>query len=143
MPKLTALEVRNYKGPGRLADGEGLSFEITKTGVKRWLYRYRLDGRQQTLIVGRYQTLSLEKARKAHREARGLVQLGTNPSKARRNKKQERIVKERAEKDFRTKTFEYVAVEWIEKQRGGWSNDHANAVFITLKKRFHISIKVF
>ncbi len=72
MPKLTALEVRNAKGPCRLPDGEGLSFEITTTGVKRWLYRYRLDGKQQMLILGRYPGLSLEKARKAHREANEL-----------------------------------------------------------------------
>lgn len=133
MPKLTALEVRNRKEPGRLADGGGLSYEVTKTGVKRWLYRYRLGGRQQTYIIGRYPELSLEKARQRHMEARSLVREGINPASARRSKKQANIDKEKAEKDKRTKSFEYVALEWIDQQKGVWSHDHAVAVLGTLK----------
>lgn len=133
MPKLTALEVRNAKGPCRLPDGGGLSFEITNTGVKRWLYRYRLDGKQQMLILGRYPALSLEKARQAHREAIELAKQGLNPAKKRRREKQENIEKERADKDKRTKSFEYIALEWIDQQKDGWSGDHANAVRATLR----------
>ncbi len=40
MPKLTVLDIRNAKGPCRLADGEGLFFEIIRTRIKRWLYRF-------------------------------------------------------------------------------------------------------
>jgi hypothetical protein len=38
LPKLTAMQVRNFKEPGRFADGNGLFYEITKTGIKRWMY---------------------------------------------------------------------------------------------------------
>lgn len=65
MAKFTALEARNRKEPGRLADGGGLSYEVTQTGVKRWFYRYCLDDKQQTYIVGRYPATSLGKARKS------------------------------------------------------------------------------
>ncbi len=131
MPKLTALEVRNIKEPGRLSDGGGLSFEITKTRVKRWLYRYRLDGKQQSFIIGRYPELSLEKARSEHQEARALVKRGISPARTRRGEKQANRAKEQAEKDKRTKSFEYVALEWIEQQKGSWSHDHAIAVHNT------------
>lgn len=133
MGKLKALEVRNRKEPGRLADGGGLCYEITKTGIKRWLYRYRLDKKQQTYIIGRYPDLSLEKARNAHREAKELVNQGINPSRARRAQKQESIAKEKAEIAKRAVTFEFVAMEWIEQQKGAWSYDHAQAVLRTLQ----------
>lgn len=133
MSILTALEVRYRKETGRLSDGGGLSYEITKTGVKRWLYRYRLDGKQQTFIIGRYPALSLEKARKTHQQAQTLVQQGINPAKTRRKAKQANRAKEHAEKDKRTKSFEYLALEWIEQQRDSWSHDHAAAIFNTLK----------
>ncbi len=51
MPRLTAIEVRNRKEVGRLPDDGGLSNEVTKSGIKRWLYRYRLDDKQKIDIL--------------------------------------------------------------------------------------------
>lgn len=127
------MQVRNQKEPCRLPDGGGLSFEITKSGVKRWIYRYRIEGRQKIFVVGRYPELSLEQARKKHREARKLTGEGFNPAKARRDKKQENILKEKLEKEKLKNRFEFVAVEWVEIQKGSWSKDHANAVLATLR----------
>ncbi|NOR23687.1 MAG: hypothetical protein GQ542_04720 [Desulforhopalus sp.] len=45
MPKLTVLDIRNSKGQCRLSDGEGLFFENTSTGVKRWLYGFKIAGK--------------------------------------------------------------------------------------------------
>jgi len=131
---LTVLEVRNMKEPGRLSDGGGLCFEITKSGIKRWLYRYRLDGKQQMYVVGRYPDLTLANARKKHKKAKDLVKKGINPTSDRRSKKQANREKERAEKEKRANSFEYVALDWIEQQKGAWSHDHAAAVLGTLKK---------
>ena len=133
MPKLTVLDIRNAKGPCRLADGEGLFYEITPTGVKRWLYRFKIDGTNGMYIVGRYPALSLKDARNEHQEAKALVTQGIKPAHTRRAIKQENISKEEKKKDDRTKSFEYVALEWIEQQRGKWSHDHAAAVHGTLK----------
>ncbi len=58
MSKLTVLEVLTRKALCRLADVGGLCYEITKSGLKRWLYRYRLDGKQQMYVFGRYPDLS-------------------------------------------------------------------------------------
>lgn len=119
MSKLTALQVQNKKDEGRLADGGGLSFEITKTGVKRWLYRYRLDNKQQMIVLGRYPEISLTKAREKHREAKKLVKEGKNPAVDRRAKKQANTAKERAEKDKRSKSFKTLTFEWVENKKGG------------------------
>ena len=91
MPKLTVLDVRNAKGPCRLADGEGLFFEITSTGVKRWLYRFKIAGKNGMFIVGRYPQLSLKEAREDHQEARSFVKQGIKPAQARRKMKQANI----------------------------------------------------
>ena len=128
MPKLTVLDIRNAKGPCRLADGEGLFFEITANGTKRWLYRFKLDGKNGMFIVGRYPALSLKEARESHQKAKSLVNQGIKPAQARRNIKKENIDQERKRKDVRTKSFQYVGLEWIEQQREAWSVDHAQAV---------------
>ncbi len=56
--KLTALEVRNSKDPGRLVDGGGV-LRNNQIRCKAWLYRFRLDGKQQMYVIGRYPDLSL------------------------------------------------------------------------------------
>ncbi len=140
MPKLTALEVRNRKEPGRLPDGGGLSYEVTKSGIKRWMFRYRLDDKQQMYIIGRYPDLSLEKARIAHRAAQQLVKEGISPSLNRRAKKQANRAKEHAEKDKRSRSFEFMATEWIEQQKGRWSHEHAVAVLGTLRNDVFVKI---
>ena len=133
MQKLTALEVRNVKGPCRLPDGRGLFFEITPSGVRRWIYRYKIGGKGGRYTIGRYPKLSLAKARKAHEKTRDLVRLGVNPSRARRAKKQEIIDRENEQRENRANSFEYIALEWIEQQRGGWSKAHGDAVLSTLQ----------
>ncbi len=134
MAKLTVFEVRSKKKPGRWADGGGLSFEITQSGVKRWLYRYRLDNRQQMFVVGRYPDMSLAAARAEHKKAKELVKKGINPSMIKRNERDANREKERLARERRAKSFEFVALEWIEQQKDRWSHSHTVAVLGTLKK---------
>lgn len=133
MAKLTVLDIRNAKGKCRLADGEGLFFEITSTGVKRWLYRFKINGKNGMYIVGRYPELSLKQARVDHQKAKHLVREGITPAKVRREIKHENIEKESRKKDLRTKSFQFIAEEWIEQQENAWSHEHAQAVLNTLK----------
>lgn len=133
MAKLKALQVRNAKGPCKLSDGHGLYFEITTSGVKRWLYRYKIQGKESTYILDRYPDLSLEEARRAHAEARKLVKSGRNPAKARREKKLANIEEEENEKTSRANSFHFIALEWIEQQRNGWSANHSVDVFRSLE----------
>ncbi len=108
MPKLTALDVRNAKGPCGLSDGGGLFYEITSTGVKRWLYRFKIAGKNGMFIISRYPQLSLKEAREDHQEARSFVQQGIKPAQIRRKIKQENISTETKKKGVRTKSFQYM-----------------------------------
>lgn len=133
MPKLTVMDIRNAKGKCRLTDGQGLFFEITSTGMKRWLYRFKLDGKNGMFIVGRYPRLSLKNARIKHQEAKELVKQGKNPAQARRAEKQANIDEEKKRRDDRTTSFKFVALEWVEQQRDAWSPDHATSVIKSLQ----------
>lgn len=134
MRKLTALQVRQVKEKCRLADGGGLFFEITASGVKRWLYRYKIKGKGNMFIIGRYPEMSLEAARKSHLLKRELVRQGVNPADERRERRQAIIDKKEEEKAARLNSFENVALEWIEQQRDGWSTKHAKDVLSTLQR---------
>ena len=36
------------------ADGGGLLLDITPGGVRSWLFRYRLKGKREKVVIGRY-----------------------------------------------------------------------------------------
>ena len=82
---------------GRLADGKGLSFEILESGRKRWLYRYRLNGKPSMVVLGLYSDMQLKDARSLHTEARKYVEDGHNPSFIFRKEKE--LEKENIEKE--------------------------------------------
>jgi Arm DNA-binding domain len=91
--KLTDRQIENMVEPGRLSDGYGLFYEITKTGNKRFLYRYKIEGRGGMFVIGRYPDISLQKARECHHDARKLVRKGLNPAEIKRTKKREGMAK--------------------------------------------------
>lgn len=93
MLKPIVLNIRNAKGSCRLADGEGLFYEVTSTGVKLWLYRFKIDGKNGTYIISRYPVLSLKEVRIEHQAAKALVKRGINHAESRREIKQENISK--------------------------------------------------
>ena len=113
MAKLTVLQLRQTKGKSRLADVGGLYFDITDSGLKRWLYRFRRGGKGNMFIVGHYPDISLEEARNRHREAKALVKQGINPALVRREERQENIDRERNIRNERKQTFEFIAIEWM------------------------------
>ena len=133
MPKLTAIAVRNRKEPGRMADGGGLSFEITSTGHKRWLYRYRFCGKQAIYTVGHYPALSLAEARLEHQRVKELVARGICPVQQRKKEKLENLEKIKADKESEKNSFEFITLEWINNQTDIWSYNHTVAVLNTFK----------
>jgi integrase len=135
MSKLTALEVLNAKVAEKsykLSDGHGMYLHVSSTGKKTWRYRFRINKKESTFILGSYPQMTLEQARSARMKAREKVKVGMNPAKERRNKKLQLLEIEKAEENLHRTTFEYVANEWIKLRRGSWSKDHADAVHATL-----------
>jgi integrase len=106
---LTDREIKNAKAKGqarKLGDQGGLYLHITDNDSKLWRYRYRIDGKQKLLALGKYPDVSLAEAREAHQQARKLVAAGIDPSAQRQDEKQ-------AQKAAVETSFESMADLWL------------------------------
>lgn len=108
---LTDIAIKSAK-PGerdyKLADGGGLYLLVTASGGKLWRLKFRIDGIERKLSLGKYPALSLGDARKARDEAKAKIAGGIDPAAAKRRR---RI----AAKLSAATTFDAVAGEYIEK----------------------------
>src|SRR6266851_3186854 len=115
--KLSAIEVRQAKGPAVLHDGGGLYLRVSATGARSWVFRFQLDGKRRDMGLGPYPDISLAEARaraSAHRNQR---RDGIDPLDAKAAQRQ-------AQRVFIAKgrTFRECAVEFIERNQAGWRN---------------------
>jgi integrase len=75
---------RYYEG-----DGQGLYIEVFPTGGKAWRYRYRLNGKPEKVVLGKYPSMSLKAAREMRNELATTVSKGLSPA---RHKSEARII---------------------------------------------------
>jgi integrase len=88
---LTDTRVRTTKPcqrPIKISDSGGLYLLIAPHGSKLWRLAYRFGGKQKTLAIGAYPTLTLKAARDKREEAKRLLANGIDPSAQRRLNKQ-------------------------------------------------------
>ncbi len=127
---LTDFAVRQAKPkdkPYKLADGGGMYLYVQPSGGRLWRLKYRVDGREKVLALGIYPDVSLADARDRRDEARKLIAKGGDPGELKKQQKQQ--AKAEAEN-----SFESIAREWHEKQKGRWVPSHAARVLDSLEK---------
>lgn len=112
MPKLaerlTDIKIKSAKPkdkPYKYAAGRGLHLLIKTDGSKHWQFRFRFDGKENTISIGRYPEVSLANAEKKATDALELLANGINPSE---NKKAVKATKT----GELANSFEVVAREW-------------------------------
>lgn len=115
--KLSAKEVEKKTKPGLYGDGGGLTLQITKAGVKSWLYRYMINGKAYGMGLGPLHTVPLAEARLKAIEARKLVLEGVNPLLVRRQSRLDAAVAK-----AKLMTFEQCAEAYIKAHRTSWKN---------------------
>ena len=115
--KLSALQVTKLSKPGLYGDGGGLTLQITKTGVKSWLFRYMLAGKAYGMGLGATHTISLQEARKKALDARKQLVDGINPLLA---KKHAQIAV--ALENAKMMTFDQCAEAYIAAHKASWKN---------------------
>lgn len=111
---LTAIAVQNARPAERsyrLNDGNSLYLEVRPSGVKAWLYRYKIRSKENIFTIGQFcpanaDHVSIQAARVALGQARLLVRQGIHP--ARHRKEQERVEAALAHHSFRA-----IADEWL------------------------------
>jgi integrase len=64
-----------------VADERGLYVEVFPTGGMVWRYRYRINGKQEKLTLGKYPALTLKNARRKRDEAAEAAAMGQSPAK--------------------------------------------------------------
>ncbi|MDV0595027.1 MULTISPECIES: tyrosine-type recombinase/integrase [unclassified Enterobacter] len=94
--------------PYRLLDSNGLYLYVPVSGKKVWQLRYKIDGKEKVLTVGKYPFMSLQEARDKAWIARKDVSTGVDPVKA----------KKLSTKD---NSFGAIYQEWYEHKKQVWS----------------------
>jgi hypothetical protein len=125
--KLSELSLKNAKpGPKtrRISDGGGLFLEINKNGSKYWRLAYRSAGKQKLLDFGVYPNVSLTKAREAAQNAKKELAAGKDPGLSRK------ISKSVGDEN---NSFQFVALEWLEKFKNQWTDTHLKSISGRLK----------
>lgn len=119
---LTDAEIRKAKPEAkayRLPDTKGLFLSVTPTGGKLWRYKYRHDGLQKLMALGKYPDVPLALARDRHAEARKLLAIGLDPMA-------ERKAAKTAEKAAAENSFRTIAGLWFEHWRAEKSTQHVD-----------------
>ncbi len=70
--RLTARRVAAIAGPGYHPDGGGLYLQVTASGAKSWVFRYRFEGKRPEMGLGSLHVIGLAGAREAAGRACGL-----------------------------------------------------------------------
>jgi integrase len=101
----------------KLFDSNGLFLLVFPTGSKIWRFKYRFQGKEKLISLGKYPAVSLKEARELVMEARKTLVQGKDPSAERKAHKQQLA-----------NTFELVAREWHEKHVPGWTTRYAETL---------------
>jgi len=87
---LTDTEIRRSKPgdkPYKLPDGGGLHLMLTPTGGKLWRWKYRFEGAEKLMALGRYPEITLAEARERRDTARKRLANGIDPMAERKAEK--------------------------------------------------------
>lgn len=119
--KLTPRKVATT-GPGKYEDGGGLRLVASKSGAKKWVLRFTIDGKRREMGLGSFPDVGLAEARDKATEYRKQAAAGIDPIEARR-----------AEPE-KVPTFTSCAARYIRAHRRGWKNTkHARQWVSTMK----------
>lgn len=125
MGSLTALAVRSAKHPGghnrpvTISDGGGLHLQVTASGAKSWVFRYRspTTGRVREMGLGSAAKISLAEARRLAGEARALIARKIDPLDHRE------AARAQPQAEAATPTFRALAEQVIAQKAPGWRSE--------------------
>ena len=122
--RLTARTIATKQTPGLHCDGGGLYLQISGSGSKAWIFRYRspLTRKLRDMGLGAIHTVGLLEVREKAAAQRSAIQSGLDPIETREEQNRKRAIE--AAKAI---TFSQCAASYIESHRAGWRNEkHAD-----------------
>jgi integrase len=111
-----------------------LYLQVTTSGGRSWIFRYRMDGKQREMGLGSVLAVSLAQARKAAAEYRDMVKAGTDPIDARGAKRTEQAAER--QKARGVLTFDQCAEAYIAAHRHEWRNAKHGAQWVATLKEY-------
>ena len=122
MPKnvnrLSAVKVASTKNPGLYADGNGLYLQVTESGSRSWVFRFKASGHTRDMGLGSVNAVGLAEARAMAAECRRQRFQGIDPIEARKS--------ERAQAQLeaaRSITFDDCRDKFIDAHKAAWANE--------------------
>lgn len=106
------------KNRERYTDAQGVYLEVSRTGTKRWFWKYRYDGKEKRLALGGYPQVKPPQARSLAEDARRLLRAGSDPAV-------KRLAERLTNRLESENTFEAVAREFHLSKSKGWSPKYA------------------
>lgn len=128
MAKLTALQIRNLKEPGRYSDGGGLSLLLSTSLKGYWVLRATVKGRRRDIGLGTSDLMSLKEAREISLDMRRDIQRGIDP------------IAERQKDEIKIPTFAEAAKKVHVEQKAGWKNGKHQEQWITTLEKYAFPI---
>ncbi len=128
--KLTDAKIKTLKPQEkvyRILDADRLYIEVRPTGVKVWRLKYVLNGKESSMSLGEYPSVTLADARQLKDEVRAKLAKGIDPVDSRKKERQ-------AMQGKVANTFDIVAKEYFEQRLNNKSDIYKTSFITSLKK---------
>ena len=127
---LTDAKIARLSRPGLFAVGSNLYVNVTSTGSRQWIFRYRHNGRRRDMGLGSTELVTLGDARTMALECRKLLAQGGDPIERRRiDREQKRLAL------AKRSLFTDCVKAYYDTHRSSWSEGYA--------KRWHANITTY
>lgn len=108
-----------------LRDGRGLFLDVTPAGVRTWIFRYQMNGKQEKFTIGRYPEFGLKAAREKRDELAVQVSRGVSPAEEKKKERAESTTGSSKNPTVREFGERYLK-EQVDKNWKDPSNEHRN-----------------
>jgi integrase len=127
---LTVKGIQKLTEAGRYGDGGGLYLQVTPSGGRSWILRYRRAGRERWFGLGPLRDFTLDEARQRALRARQQLRDGVDPINARKVDRDAKALE--AAKHL---TFKDAALQYFDSHEQKWSNaEHRRQFLSTLSE---------
>jgi integrase len=120
------------------ADQRGLFIEVHPTGSKLWRWKYRFNGSDKRIALGRYPDVSIAAARRLQEDARRQLEAGRDPLQER--KREKLVASIAAHNAFGDIAREYIEIRIIGQQRAKSTIDKARWLLDQLKPLWPLAV---
>lgn len=112
--------------PGLHADGGNLFLQVTASGARSWVFRFKRNGKARDMGLGSLTAVSLAEARQKAEAGRKVLEAGRDPIEEKARQRSQDALERANGKTFKEAAAEYIAAHeatWRNsKHRQQWSN---------------------